>query len=236
MATDRICSIPNCGKSTYSRGWCSTHHSRWKRRGSPLDAGRVRMDAKGLLCSFEGCARAVHGRGLCITHYARLRKNGSPSDAGKNQLAAIEWIKGHVGYSGAECLIWPFGRFQKSGYARIMVDGVGHTAHRVLCRHAKGEPPTAEHEAAHSCGNGHEACMNQNHLRWATSKENHGDRFIHDTVAKGERNGQSKLTEQDVIKIRGLFGSMKQSEIARRFNVGDSVISYIKLGKSWRHV
>lgn len=39
MATSRICSIPDCGKTSKSRGWCSAHHSRFLRHGDPLAGG-----------------------------------------------------------------------------------------------------------------------------------------------------------------------------------------------------
>ncbi len=40
MATPRICSIPDCGKSgKLRRGWCEAHHSRWRRHGDPFAGG-----------------------------------------------------------------------------------------------------------------------------------------------------------------------------------------------------
>lgn len=232
MATKSLCKIEGCGKPSYIRGWCAAHHTRWKRHGDPL-AGRNRMPAKGLTCSIEGCRKSVHGKGLCITHYARLRKNGDPLDVGYNHFQSIEWIKAHADFAGDDCLIWPFGRFDTNGYARIMVDKVGHAAHRIMCIEAHGDPPTPEHEAAHNCGKGHEACVNPRHLRWATSKENHADRVLHGTIARGEKNGWSKLTAENVRQIRGLFGTVSQSDIARRFGVGKTTISYIRKRKSW---
>jgi len=35
MATDRICSIPGCGKPLCARGWCQAHYKRWKASGDP---------------------------------------------------------------------------------------------------------------------------------------------------------------------------------------------------------
>lgn len=40
MATQRICSIPDCGKQSTSRGWCEAHYRRWRRHGDPL-SGRT---------------------------------------------------------------------------------------------------------------------------------------------------------------------------------------------------
>lgn len=39
MATNRICSIPDCGKNSWARGWCSAHLHRWRKFGDPLGGG-----------------------------------------------------------------------------------------------------------------------------------------------------------------------------------------------------
>lgn len=36
MATPRLCSIPDCGKPSRKRGWCTAHYARWQRHGDPL--------------------------------------------------------------------------------------------------------------------------------------------------------------------------------------------------------
>lgn len=40
MATTRICTIPDCGKKHFGRGWCNAHYSRWRDHGDPLGGGR----------------------------------------------------------------------------------------------------------------------------------------------------------------------------------------------------
>lgn len=39
MAAPRICSIPNCGKPSHARGWCSGHYWLWRVHGDPLGGG-----------------------------------------------------------------------------------------------------------------------------------------------------------------------------------------------------
>lgn len=39
MASHSLCSIPNCGKPAYVRGWCGPHYKRWYRHGDPLGGG-----------------------------------------------------------------------------------------------------------------------------------------------------------------------------------------------------
>lgn len=73
-------------------------------------------------------------------------------------------------------------------------------------------------------------------LEWATYSENlrHACRVLR--VRIGEKNGQAKLTENDVLDIRALlaFGAMGK-DLATAFNVGRCCISAIKTGRSWSH-
>ena len=71
-------------------------------------------------------------------------------------------------------------------------------------------------------------------LLYSTQSDNLGDRAAHGTDLAGERNGRSKLTEEDVDQIRELLQQGKsQSFIAAKFGVKQVAISRIKLGKSW---
>lgn len=54
---------------------------------------------------------------------------------------------------------------------------------------------------------------------------------------KGERNGQSKLKETDVVKIIELLeDGLSCNEIADLYPVTDGTIWKIKLGMSWQHI
>ncbi len=66
----RVCSVADCGRRHYGRGYCRTHWTRWHRHGDPCAARRQR------LCGIEGCGRRHSGRGLCAAHLARLRATG----------------------------------------------------------------------------------------------------------------------------------------------------------------
>lgn len=86
--------------------------------------------------------------------------------------------------------------------------------------------------ASHSCGN--ERCINPGHLYWATPKRNNADKILHGTTNRGERHGNSKLSDSGVLKIRS--DSRSHSVIARDFGVDRSTISQIKRRVSWRHI
>ena len=49
----------------------------------------------------------------------------------------------------------------------------------------------------------------------------------------GETCSGSKLTNQDVVLIRGLFDWLSCAEIARKFDVHRTTISAIKNGRTW---
>jgi hypothetical protein len=68
-------------------------------------------------------------------------------------------------------------------------------------------------------------------LRWATCKENQADRVEHGTSAHGSRNHMSKLSETDVLMIRG--DTRKRVEVARDYGVTPEAISAIVHRRNW---
>jgi predicted DNA-binding protein (UPF0251 family) len=54
---------------------------------------------------------------------------------------------------------------------------------------------------------------------------------------RGERIPASKLTADDVRLIDALLAEdLKQSEIARKFEVSRNTINSIALGRTWKHI
>lgn len=135
-------------------------------------------------------------------------------------------------YDGHDCLIWPYG-CSASGYGQVSINGLAQRVSRLVCADAHGKPPTPNHEAAHSCGNGSNGCVAKNHLRWATRTENERDKLLHDTHNRGERNKLAKLTEKDVRQIRGMKGKKTQRAIAARFGVSKSLVGDIHRRDRW---
>ena len=76
----------------------------------------------------------------------------------------------------------------------------GTTVSRLVAIAFHGNPPTKAHQAAHLDGNRKNNLPSN--IYWATSKENHSHRIVHETDAKGTRNGRSKIKESDVLAIR----------------------------------
>jgi hypothetical protein len=138
-------------------------------------------------------------------------------------------------YTGEACLLWPFGRSRR-GDARMAVGRKLKQAARVLCEIEHGPPPTPEHHAAHSCGNGHLGCVNRYHLSWKTPLENNADMLVHGTRIAGEKNHKAKITAGDAADIRRLRGSMSQQKIAEKYGLKQAAVSKIQLGATWKHL
>ncbi|MEO1503165.1 MAG: HNH endonuclease [Pseudomonadota bacterium] len=130
-----------------------------------------------------------------------------------------------------KCIIWPFG-FASNGYGAIYARGQMRSAHREICREAHGEPTSKDLDAAHSCGV--KGCVNPRHLRWATKRENAADRIEHGTHSGGAANPQSKLTNEAVKEIRRPQGRVRQVDLASRYGVTRSAISYAQSGHTWK--
>jgi hypothetical protein len=87
-------------------------------------------------------------------------------------------------------------------------------------------------EVAHEDGNPLN-CRVEN-LRWSTHLDNMRDRERHGTAPHGERGGGAKLTESDILAIRG--SSEGPTELGRRYGVHYKTIIAIRRRKTWRNV
>lgn len=192
-------------------------------------------------CSVPGCngsaRRSDRGsNGYCSAHYQRLKRLGDANAGGPAKTPKGEPIRFLeevvIPYGGSDCLTWPYGT-SSGGYAQIYIGGKMVQATRYVCALVHGEPPTPSHEAAHSCGKGHTGCISPVHLRWATSAENKSDKLIHGTHNRGERQGSSKLREDQVREILALKGVETQQSIANRFGVARPTVAKIHNGTNW---
>lgn len=136
-----------------------------------------------MICIIPNCNKTAARRGLCHMHHRRQRKG---MDMSAPQMIAspgepLAYLLALIGHVGDECVPWPFAR-SKAGYGNL---GGKTSAHRKMCMLAHGDPPSTAHDAAHSCGKGHLGCVNPNHVRWATKRENQLDRNRHGTTNRG---------------------------------------------------
>lgn len=141
-----------------------------------------------------------------------------------------QYIRDHLNYQGNGCLWWPYGTNNK-GYGLACIGGVQKTASLWMCILVNGEPPEAGMVAAHDCGNGHLGCIHPKHIRWKTHRENMQDKKEHGTEIYGERNGKTKLTEQDVRAIRAAPPHLDL--LMKKYGMSKHGISKIRSGKRW---
>lgn len=74
-------------------------------------------------------------------------------------------------------------------------------------------------------------------LEYVTYKENMKHATVNGLRAKGNRNGNSKLKEKEIVEIKKMLkAGIKQNIIAKQFKVTTPVISYIKNNKWWKHI
>lgn len=139
---------------------------------------------------------------------------------------AKKWLEDHVDHVGDDCLIWPFVRWS-SGYGFFGLPPTG--AHRYMCELKNGPPPTPQHQAAHSCGRGHDACVHPKHLSWKTNAENQVERYQHSGPVK-----RTKISPAQVDEIRILKGREKTSLTAKRYGISETTVRDIQSGRSAR--
>ena len=187
-------------------------------------------------CSIPSCDRQHEARGYCRMHYRRWQKHGDPMAAVPRRTIhgeAREYFERVVlSYEGAECLRWPFG-CSSTGYGQLWDGERFKIVSRLVCERVHGAAPTPEHQAAHLCGCGHLACVTKSHLAWKTPTENHADKLTHGTLLRGEACSASKLSAEQVREIRALKGRIRQLDIAVRFGIARSTVSFIHSGKNW---
>lgn len=189
------------------------------------------------ICSIDGCENKAFCRGWCSGHYHRWQRHGDPTAGYPERGFYLKWLKAHVVHEGDDCLIWPFFKTGdgRAGYLRHKGNQIG--AARLMCLLVNGDPPEGKNHAAHSCGNGHLACVHPKHIRWASVKENHADRAKHGTLRNGESHYAAKLTERDVREIRRLAAeAIWPSKIAKVFGVSTSCVRSIVSKANWAHL
>lgn len=135
-------------------------------------------------------------------------------------------------FAADECLIWPFAK-SGNGRPQIKENGRCEVVSRLVCARVCGPAPSAEHQAAHSCGKGHRGCVNPRHLRWATPAENTADKKEHGTIPRGAKHPLARLTESQVAEIRALVGIERPTVTARRMGVSYRHLRKIVTNTRW---
>ena len=194
-------------------------------------------------CSIPGCKGMHRARGLCYLHYQRLMNRGT-TDPPRSKFDDGRSMQEHLAermMSGLKKLpngCWVSSRsyLHLNGYAFVVIDrrpGKGlfrERVHRLSYKHFVGPIPNGM-MVCHKCDN--RRCFNPDHLFLGTQHEN-----LLDMARKGKRAGeksaQAKLTEKQVVAIlKAVDAGSTQLELAKKYDVSQTAISLISLGKRW---
>ena len=136
------------------------------------------------------------------------------------------------------CWNWTGGGNQY-GYGGMNLYHKKMGAHRFSWTIHRGEIPEGLY-VCHHCDN--PGCVNPDHLFVGTQADNIRDASDKGRLVgrqgdvSGENNNNSKLTPNDVLRIRMLLdGGWKQRDLGKLFGVCKSTIGNIATAKSWKH-
>lgn len=132
--------------------------------------------------------------------------------------------------SSTGCWLWKASC--TDGYGRVSINGKMLKAHRVSWYIAGYTIPNRL-IIRHKCRSRH--CVNPDHLETGTRQENEMDKFRDGTATIGEKNGNAKLTAEQVLQIRKRTEDT-QRKLAVEFNVAQTTISDIRLRRIWKHI
>lgn len=133
------------------------------------------------------------------------------------------------------CWIWQSSF--ASGYGCIGRGGKGNqaAAHRISYELHFGPIPEGM-LVCHTCDV--RACCNPKHLFLGTYSDNAKDCLAKgrqgERTVRGEQQGGSKLTEADVVAIRG--STAPNAEVAARYGISRALVSRVRTRRSWKHV
>lgn len=143
------------------------------------------------------------------------------------------WKKVDTTYNDSGCWIW-MGKPKKSGYGVMRFNGKYELSHRISWLIHFGVIPN-NLWVLHHCDN--KLCVNPNHLFLGTIIDNDKDRYNKSREAKGENHGNSKFSNDDILKIRRMrIDGHSYAEIGQLFGSNKGHIQKICLHKIWVHI
>lgn len=123
------------------------------------------------------------------------------------------------------CILWT-GALNSGGYPITWHKGKTVYAHRLLMNAAKDQI------VMHLCDTPN--CVNKDHLKLATHAENSADMVDKNRQATGEKAGNSKLKEEQVLEIRALQTKLSSRKVAAKYNISKTNVLDIWNNKIWR--
>lgn len=149
----------------------------------------------------------------------------------KNIRTAVPFWDKIIVVENGSCWEWTHFINGSNGYGQCKYKGEFYRAHRLAYMMFYGPIPK-DNVIRHSCDN--PSCCNPMHLSRGTQKDNAQDAVRKNRNVKGEKHGNSKLKEKEVISI--FFDDRKSKHIAVDYNVTVETVNFIKSGSCWKHL
>jgi hypothetical protein len=175
----------------------------------------------------------------CRTHYMRRHPDKNPNrpkpkkEATKEERDRRFWSRVNK-LTESECWNWT-GLLHEDGYGRFCAGAVSGRkgasgAHRYALYLKTGKWPTMC--VLHSCDN--PRCVNPNHLREGTVRDNFRDAVSRGRTAAGVRNASAKLNPALVQMVRVSQETAK--DLARVLGVSPSCVGLARRRHTWKSV
>jgi hypothetical protein len=133
-----------------------------------------------------------------------------------------------------KCWNW-IGYKNRDGYGILSINGKGERVHRQVLIQS-GIDLGENDIVMHTCDN--PACCNPDHLKIGTHRDNQLDKISKSRQARGEKQGASKLTEEEVLYCRKIYaeGNVTYKELAKAHGVCKDTMQKAIRRKQWTHI
>ena len=151
-----------------------------------------------------------------------MRTGRPPKDPWERILRKV------VKHETSGCWEWTGGKC-RGGYGQFEIRGKCVKVHRFSLERKLDRKLEQGEETRHMCNN--RCCCNPDHLEAGTHQDNIDDRTkagVHKANApRGEKNNQTKLSDQQISEIRAYQGMFTRAELASMYGVHTVHISRI---------